>query len=183
MPRSKIPEDRLLLDDHPILSTGQRLFNTDDPEKPRWTAEKLGLHIAGKKAKAGDIVRADKPDATPLFVLVKDVIPEAVWRPAYKVLRTVSGSLANRPDIIGENLRQPQFKKNGELGNYNAASPAITDAFGGNAICSAAWNSSARWTRFTARSWSQSTRLKGKWWRKSHRTGDCMTRLSPRCTF
>jgi hypothetical protein len=126
----RIPESSLLPDSHPILDVGQRLYTTD--------VANLGLSIVSKQGGkfrqgADDILRVEKPNRDPLFVLIKNAIEESVWRPAYDILRTVSGSLANRPDVIGQQLRLPQFKKNGELGNYNAASPAITDAFGGNA--------------------------------------------------
>jgi hypothetical protein len=64
---------------------------------------------------------------------VRNAIEESVWRPAYDILRTVSGSLANRPNIIGKNLRQPGIRKDGTASNYNVASPEVVDEFGGNA--------------------------------------------------
>jgi hypothetical protein len=87
---------------------------------------KFGIKITTKEC------RVEKPNGDLLFRLVKDVIPENVWRPAFNLLRTVSGSLANRPNIIGANLRLPQFKKNGQLSNFNVASPAIANKFGGS---------------------------------------------------
>ena len=38
-----------------------------------------------------------KPDNTPLFVWLPNVIEESVWLPAYKLLNTVNGGLDNRP--------------------------------------------------------------------------------------
>jgi hypothetical protein len=120
--RLKVEQHNLLPNNHPLLTSGARLFTTDE--------EKLGLKISRK---AKEFLRVDKPNGDPLFMLVKDAIPEDVWRPAYEILRTVSGSLANRPDIIGQQLRTPQFRKDGTLGNYNVASPELVDEFGGNA--------------------------------------------------
>ncbi|MGA8491307.1 MAG: hypothetical protein WB711_12845 [Terriglobales bacterium] len=126
MLHSRIPESNLLLDSHPFLTVGERLYNTDDPKKPRWTPTKLGgVHIATKEC------RVEKPNGDLLFMLIKDVIPQSVWRPAYELLRTVHGSLANRPDIIGANLRMPGVNKAGQVSNFNTAPKAIVDAFGG----------------------------------------------------
>ena len=66
-------------------------------------------------------------------MVVKDVIPESVWRPAYQLLRTVSGNLSNRPNIIGQNLRLPTLRSNGTVSNFNLAPRAVVNHFGGNA--------------------------------------------------
>jgi hypothetical protein len=72
-----------------------------------------------------------KPDGTVLFMWVLNVIPESVWRPAYELLRTVSGTLANRPGIVGENLRMPRIRKDGTASRFNALPIAITDKLSG----------------------------------------------------
>jgi len=127
MLHSKIEASRLLPDTHPLLSTGERLYNTNSKKKPRWTATQLGVHIVKKEC------RVEKPNGDLLFMLLKNVIPENVWEPAFNLLRTVSGSLANRPDIIGKQLRLPGINKSGEVSNFNSAPKPIVDAFGGNA--------------------------------------------------
>jgi hypothetical protein len=114
---------RVIADDplphnHPILNAGERLYTTD--------VQKLGIKIAKKDC------RVLKPNGDLLFMLVKDVIPTNVWQPAYDLLKSVSGSLANRPDIIAKNLRLPGIRKNGTLGKFNVAPSNIVDAFGGN---------------------------------------------------
>jgi hypothetical protein len=126
----RLQESDLLPSNHPVLGTGERIFNTDEPDPtkpPRWTADKLGIRIAKKE----QIVK--KPNGDLLFRLVKDVIPEDVWRPAFDLLKTVSGSLANRPDIIAKNLRLPGVNKAGKVSNFNSAPKPIVDEFGGNA--------------------------------------------------
>lgn len=119
MLRRKISQNRLLPNTHPILNVGQRLFTTD--------VKKLGIHIATKEC------RVEKPNGDLLFMLVKDVIPDTVWRPAYNLLQAVSGSLANRPNVIGKSLRLPGINKSGGVSNYNAAPQSVVTAFGGNA--------------------------------------------------
>jgi hypothetical protein len=112
-------EESRILNDPAYLTVGARLFTTD--------VEKLGIHIATKDC------RVEKPDGSLLFRLVKNVIPEDVWRPAYQLLRTVSGDLSNRPNIIGSNLRLPTIRKDGSLSNFNIAPKAVVDKFGGSA--------------------------------------------------
>jgi hypothetical protein len=128
MLRRRIPSSQVLPNNHPFLKAGERLYYTDDdPRNPRWTPARLGgVHIATKEC------CVEKPNGDLLFMLLKNVIPTKMWQDAYQLLRTVSGSLANRPDVIGANLRLPQFKKNGQLSNFNIASPAIVSKFGGN---------------------------------------------------
>lgn len=126
----RLNASRLLPDNHPILSVGERLYTTHE--------QSLELDIlarpSGKfrKQQDDDILEIKKPNGDPLFTLVRNAIKESVWRPAYETLRTVSGSLANRPDIIGKKLRMPGINKAGQASNFNSAPKPIVDAFGGN---------------------------------------------------
>jgi hypothetical protein len=118
MLRVRLTESRILTDPA-FLTAGARLMTTD--------VAKLGIKIATKEC------RVEKPDGSLLFMLIKNAIPEAVWRPAYQLLRTVSGDLSNRPNIIGSNLRLPTMRKDGSLSNFNMAPKAVVNKFGGNA--------------------------------------------------
>jgi hypothetical protein len=127
----RLSVNRLLPVNHPILGVGERLYTTDE--------QKLGLDIVARpsgkfrKQQTDDILRIEKPNGDPLFVLIKDAIPESVWRPAYDLLKTVRGSLANRPNVIGSNLRLPTVRKNGTVSNFNIAPQTVVNKFGGNA--------------------------------------------------
>src|ERR1019366_10635783 len=112
-------QESLILNDPAYLTAGARLMTTD--------VAKLGIQIATKEC------RVQKPDGSLLFMLIKNAIPEAVWRPAYGLLRTVKGDLSNRPNNIGSTLRPPTMRKGGRLSNFNMAPKAVVDKFGGNA--------------------------------------------------
>ncbi|MGD0792055.1 MAG: hypothetical protein ABR920_09815 [Terriglobales bacterium] len=114
----KLEESRILTDPA-YLTVGARLMTTD--------VAKLDIKIATKEC------RVDKPDGSLLFMLIKGAILENVWRPAYQLLRTVSGDLSNRPNVIGSNLRLPTMRKNGSVSNFNMAPKAVVAKFGGNA--------------------------------------------------
>lgn len=114
----RLDQSRLLPSTHPLLSVGERVYTTH--------VAQLGIKITSKEC------RVEKPNGDLLFRLVKDVIPESVWRPAFDLLRTVSGSLKNRPDIIAKNLRLPGVNKAGKVSNFNSAPQAIVNQFGGN---------------------------------------------------
>lgn len=118
MLRVRLAESRILTDPA-YLTAGARLMTTD--------VAKLGVKIATKEC------RVEKPDGSLLFMLIKNAIPETVWRPAYELLRTVEGDLSNRPNIIGSNLRLPTMRKDGSVSNFNMAPKAVVDEFGGNA--------------------------------------------------
>ena len=71
-----------------------------------------------------------------MFVLLKSalfhLLSEKELDSAYELLRTVSGNLSNRPDIIGEKMRMPGIRKDGTASNFKMAPQAIVDAMGGN---------------------------------------------------
>jgi hypothetical protein len=108
-----------ILNDPAYLKDGARLFSTDE--------QKLGITIKSNEC------RVEKPDGSLLFMLLKDVIEESIWEPAYKLLRTVEGDVANRPNIIGQNLRMAGIRKNGTVSNWMMAPKAVASAFGGEA--------------------------------------------------
>jgi hypothetical protein len=75
-----------------------------------------------------------KPDNTLLFVWLPDVIEESIWLPAYKLLNTVNGGLDNRPNVIGEGMRQQRIRKSdGELTNFKVVSTAVMKTVKGKA--------------------------------------------------
>ena len=79
-----------------------------------------------------DGVKVLKPNGDLLFLWLPDVIDKEVWYPAYKLLRTVSGGLDNRPDIIGEKLRMLRIRKSdGEVGKYSATAPEVMETVRG----------------------------------------------------
>jgi hypothetical protein len=108
-----------VLNDPRYLCPGARLYATDE--------QNLGLKVTSKDCSVS------KPNGDLLFMLVRNAIPRQVWYPAYQLLRTVSGNLSNRPNIIGQNLRLPTMRKDGSLSNFNMAPKAVVDQFGGNA--------------------------------------------------
>ena len=127
MQQKRIKTDQLL-NDPAILKVGARLFTTD--EKP------LGIQVITHKDCGGFGFTAYKPDGSILFVLLKgalfEVLSEKELDSTYKLLRTVSGDLSNRPDIIGEKMRMPTIRKDGTASNFNLAPKAVVDAMGGN---------------------------------------------------
>jgi hypothetical protein len=127
MQQKRIKADQLL-DDPTILKVGARLFTADE--------KRLGIQVITHKD-CGDFgFTAYKPDGSILFVLLKGallhVLSEKELDSAYKLLRTVSGDLSNRPDIIGEKMRMPTIRKDGTASNFNMAPKAVVDAMGGN---------------------------------------------------
>jgi hypothetical protein len=114
-----------ILSDPKVLKLGARLFTTAEQE--------LKLKILTHKHCDEEGVAVYKPDGSILFVLLRDVIDEKIWRPAYKLLRTVNGGLENRPGIIGENMRMPSRRKDGTLSYFNLTPKSITKQFPGKA--------------------------------------------------
>jgi hypothetical protein len=79
----RIDVNRLLPDNHPILEAGERLFR-NAPKAHEWDAAKLGgidIVRANTSSDETEIVR--KPNGDLLFMLIKNVIEEHVWLPAY----------------------------------------------------------------------------------------------------
>jgi hypothetical protein len=117
-----------ILDDPAILKIGARLFTTDE--------KRLGIQVITHRDCDDLGLTAYKPDGSVLFVLLKgallSVLSEKELHSAYELLRTVSGNLSNRPDIIGERMRMPGIRKDGTASNFNMAPQAIVDAMGGN---------------------------------------------------
>ena len=117
-----------LLNDPTILKVGARLFTTDE--------KRLGIQVITHKDCDDIGFIAYKPDRSILFVLLKgallDVLSEKEFDSTYELLRTVSGDLSNRPDIIGEKMRMPTIRKDGVASNFNMAPRAVVDAMGGN---------------------------------------------------
>lgn len=111
-------EESCLLSDPAYLTVGSRLYTTD--------VKKLGIRIIDEECEVL------KPDGSLLFMCFH-AFEEDIWDPAYKLLRTVSGDLSNRPNVIGSNLRLPTLKKDGTLSTFNMAPKAVADAFGGKA--------------------------------------------------
>ena len=114
--------------DPAILKVGARLYTTDE--------KRLGIQVITHRD-CDDLGRtAFNPDGSILFVLLKGalsrVLTEKELDSTYKLLRTVSGNLSNRPDIIGEKMRMPGIRKDGTASNFNMAPQAIVDAMGGN---------------------------------------------------
>jgi len=90
-------------------------------------------HLRDAEWNEFDGVKVLKPNGDLLFLWLPDVIAKEVWYPAYKLLRTVSGGLDNRPDIIGEKLRMPRIRKSdGEVGKYSAAPLEVMETVPGN---------------------------------------------------
>ena len=118
MLRVRLPES-CILNDPAYLTAGARLVTTDE--------KKLNLKITSKEC------RVEKPNGDLLFMLLKGVIEDHIWEPAYELLRTVNGDVSNRPNIIGQNLRLPTFRKDGSLSNFNMAPKTVSKKFGGKA--------------------------------------------------
>jgi hypothetical protein len=117
-----------ILADPAILKVGARLFTTDE--------KRLGIQVITQRDCDDLGFTAYKPDGSILFVLLKgallNVLSQKELDSAYELLRTVSGNLSNRPDIIGEKMRMPGIRKNGTASNFKMAPPAVVTAMGGN---------------------------------------------------
>jgi hypothetical protein len=117
-----------LLNDPAILTTGARLYTTDE--------KRLGIRIITHRDCDDEGLIVRKPDDSILFVLLRAVLFAVLTRTdfdsSYELLRTVHGDLSNRPDIIGKNMRMPGIRKDGTASHFNMAPKAIVDAMGGN---------------------------------------------------
>lgn len=122
MTKFRVPPAKLLTNPK-ILKTGV-VFNAE-------VRAEVAPRILSRKDTTDEPLVVYKPDGTILFMLVPQVISESVWRPAYNLLRTVDGTLANRPGIVGENLRMPQIRKDGTASRFKALPVAMAEKLAG----------------------------------------------------
>jgi hypothetical protein len=129
----QIGASNLLPEGHPFLNVAVNIDST--------VRQQINPTIIGRKhlisSKTGEKFRGvavRKPDDSLLFAWLPNVIDQSIWLPAYKLLNTVKGGVDNHPGVIGENMRQPRFKKrDGQLTSFNAVPLEVMETIKGKA--------------------------------------------------
>jgi hypothetical protein len=124
--RTDIEHSDLLSDDHPARYPKAYRLKFSDQEELGITLVQLGRPYIRE-----EIYR---PGGVLLAVLLKRVIDEDLCEDAFRLLKTVNGSLKNRPGVIGEKARQQGVRTgDGKLSPRVRVPEIVIKKYGGKA--------------------------------------------------